>query len=136
MSQENIESLRQGFAEFARGDIDALLERFDPDIDWHSAFVPILGLETIRGREAMRRFLTRDLFEEGFDEFRAEPLSYEDLGDDHVLVMTRYVGRGESSGIEMDQTFAALYELREGKAVTMRDYPTRADALEAAGLSD
>ncbi len=27
----------------------------------------------------MRRFLTRDLFD-GFDQFRAEPLSIEDLG--------------------------------------------------------
>ena len=136
MSQENVELLRQGFAEFARGDVDAVLERFDPDIDWHPALAPILGVETISGREAMRRFLTRDLFEEGFDEFRAEPLSFEDLGDDHVLVMVRYVGRGESSGIEMDQKLATLYELREGKVVTMRDYPTRAEALEAAGLSE
>jgi ketosteroid isomerase-like protein len=136
MSQENVEFLRQGFAEFARGDVDALLERFDPDIDWHAALAPMLGVESIRGREAMRRFLTRDLFEEGFDEFRAEPLAYEDLGNDHILVMTRYVVRGESSGIEMDQRYATLYELREGKVVTMRDYPTKADALEAAELSE
>jgi ketosteroid isomerase-like protein len=136
MSQENVEILREGFAEFARGDVDALLERFDPDIDWHAALAPVLGVESIRGREAMRRYLTRDLFEEGFDEFRAEPLAYEDLGDDYVLVTTRYVVRGESSGIEMDQRYATLYELREGRAVTMRDYATRADALEAAGLSE
>jgi ketosteroid isomerase-like protein len=136
MSQENVEFLRQGFAEFARGDVDAVLERFDPDIHWHAALAPILGVEAIRGREAMRRFLTRDLFEEGFDGFHAEPLSYEDLGDDHVLVMTRYIGRGESSGVEMDQRYATLYGLREGKVVTMRDYPTRADALEAVGLSE
>ena len=136
MSQENVESLRQGFAEFARGDLDALLERFDPDINWHAALAPILGVDSSRGREAMRSFLTRDLFEEGFDEFRAEPLAYEDLSDDHVLVMTRYVVRGESSGIETDHTYATLYELREGKAVTMRDYLTRADAIEAAGLSE
>jgi ketosteroid isomerase-like protein len=48
--------------------------------------------------------------------------------------MVRYIGRGESSGIEMDQEFATLYELRGGKTVTMRDYPTRADALEAVRL--
>ena len=49
--------------------------------------------------------------------------------------MVRYIGRGESSGIEMDQRFATLYELRDGKTVTMRDYSTRAEALEAAGRS-
>ena len=135
MSQENVETLRQGFEGFARGDVEAVLDRLNRDVDWSPAIGPILGVETLRGTEALRRFLTHDLFE-GFDEFRAEPLSFEDLGDDHVLVMVRYVGRGESSGIEMDQKTAALYEFREGKVVTMRDYPTRAEALEAAGLSE
>jgi ketosteroid isomerase-like protein len=91
-------------------------------------------VETVRGRDAVREFLTRDLFE-GFDEFRAEPVAYEDLGD-AVLVTVRYVGRGESTGIEIDQTFASLYRLRNGKTMSMRDYPTRAEALEAAGLSE
>jgi uncharacterized protein len=132
MSQENVENVRRGYEAFARGDLDAVLERLDSDVDWHPAIAPILGVETVRGKEAVRRFFTRDLFE-GFDKFRAEPLSLEDLGD-FVLVMVRYIGRGESSGIEMDQEFATLYELRGGKTVTMRDYPTRADALEAVRL--
>ena len=136
MSQENVELLRQGFAEFARGDVEAVLERMDPDIDWHPALLPILGMETIRGREALRKFLTRDLFEEGFDEFRADPVSYEDLGGDAVLVTVRYTGRGKSSGLEFDQTYASLYRIRGGKTMSMRDYSTRAEALEAAGLSE
>jgi ketosteroid isomerase-like protein len=132
MSQENVETIRRGYEAFARGDVEAVLEVLDPDVDWHPAIAPILGVETVRGREAVRRFFTRDLFE-GFDRFRAEALSFEDLGD-FVLVMVRYTGRGETSGIEMDQKFATLYELRDGKTLTMRDYPTRAEALEAAGL--
>ena len=135
MSQENVETLREGFEAFARGDIDGVLERLDSDVDWSPAIGPILGVETVRGREALRRFLTRDLFE-GFDRFRAEPLSIEDLGGEYVLVMVRYTGRGQSSGIEMDMTSASLYRMRDGKVVTMRDYSTRAEALEAAGPSE
>ena len=134
MSQENVELIRRGYEAFARGDVDAVLELLHPDVDWHPAIAPILGVETVRGRDAVRRFLTHDLFE-GFDRFRAEPLSVEDLGD-FVLVMVRYTGRGESSGIEMDQRFATLYELRDGQTLTMRDYSTRAEALEAAGLKE
>jgi ketosteroid isomerase-like protein len=134
MSQENVEILRQGFAEFARGDMDAVLERLDPNVDWRPAIAPILGVETIRGREAVIAFFTRDL-SEGFDEFRAEPLAYEDLGD-AVLVTVRYAGRGESSGVEIDQTFVSLYRLRNGRTVSMCDYATRAEALEAAGLRE
>jgi uncharacterized protein len=135
MSKENVERVRSGYEAFAEGDLDAILNLLDSDVDWHPAIAPILGVESVRGREAVRQFLMRDLFE-GFDQFHAEPLSFEDLGDDFVLVMVRYSGRGESSGIEMDQKYATLYELRDGKAVTMRDYPTRADALEAAGMSE
>ena len=134
MSQENVETLRGGFDAFARGDVDDVLERLEPDVDWSPAIGPILGVETVRGREALRR-CTRDLFE-GFDQFGAEPLSIEDLGGEYVLVMVRYTGRGQSSGIEMDMTSASLYRMRDGKVVTMRDYSTRAEALEAAGLEE
>jgi ketosteroid isomerase-like protein len=80
MSQENVENVRRGYEAFARGDLDAVLERLDSDVDWQPAIAPILGVETVRGKEAVRRFFIRDLFE-GFDQFRAEPLSFEDLGD-------------------------------------------------------
>jgi|SRR5215211_1021881 len=135
MSQENVENIRRAYAAFARGDVDAVLEFLDQEVDWHPAIAPIMGVETLRGRETVKRFLTRDLFE-GFDRFRAEPLSVEDLSSDYVLVMVRYAGRGENSGIELDQTFATLFEMRDGLAVTMRDYSTRAEALEAAGLRE
>jgi ketosteroid isomerase-like protein len=100
-----------------------VLELLDPNVDWYPAIAPILGVKTLRGREAVRRFFARDL-SEGFDEFRAEPLSFEDLGD-FVLVMVRYTGRGESRGIELNQRLATLYELRNGKTVTMCDYSSR-----------
>jgi uncharacterized protein len=134
MSRENVEQLRRGYEAFARGDVEAVLELLHPDVDWQPAIAPILGVDTVRGRDAVRRFFTQDLFE-GFDEFRAEPLSFEDFGD-IVLVTVRYTGRGESSGIEMDQTFATIYKLRDGKTVKMHDYSTRAEALEAAGLAE
>ena len=134
MSEEDVEILRQGFEAFARGDVEAVLARLDPDVDWRPAIAPILGVDAVRGRGAVRDFFRRELFD-GFDEFRAEPVAYEDLGD-AVLVTVRYVGRGESTGLEIDQTFASLYWLQDGKTVRMRDYPTRAEALEAAGLSE
>ncbi len=134
MSRENVEVLRRGFEAFARGDIEALLNLTDPDVDWQPGIAPILGVDAMRGRDALRRFLTQDLFE-GFDEFRAEPLSFEDLGDT-VMVLSRYIGRGESSGLELDQTFATIYTFRDGRIAAMRDYWTRQEALEAVGLRE
>jgi hypothetical protein len=44
--------------------------------------------------------------------------------------------RTSASRIARDQTFATLYRLRNGNAVSMRDYLTRAEALKAAGLRE
>jgi ketosteroid isomerase-like protein len=131
VSEQNVELVRRGFDAFARGEIESVLDLTDPDVTWVPGIAPLLGVDTIQGRDALRRFFVEQLFE-GFDAFRAEPLSFEDLGDS-VLVVSRYIGRGESTGLEVDQTFFAVYTLRAGKIVAFRDYETRADALEAVG---
>ncbi len=134
MSEENVEILRRGFEAFARGDIDALLQDADPDIEWAPAIAPMLGLEPVRGKEALRRFFTEDLVE-GFDDFEARPLSIEDLGD-KVLVNISYFARGRASGVPVSLETFALFVMRDGMTVSFRDYDTRAEALEAAGLSE
>ncbi len=63
MSEENVEVTRRAFEAFARGDLDSVLETMDPDIEWAPAIAPILGVEPIRGKDALRRFFTRDLVE-------------------------------------------------------------------------
>jgi ketosteroid isomerase-like protein len=134
MSEENVEIVRRGFEAFARGDVEALLDVVDPDVEWSAAIGPILGVDATRGKTALRKFFLQDL-PDGFEDFRAEPLSFEDHGDT-VLVLTRYRGRGKSSGVEIAQTFNTIYVLRDGTVVRMHDYGTRSEALEAAGLSE
>ena len=134
MSRENVEVVRRGYEAFIRGDVEGVLELMDADVDWRPGVAPILGVDTLRGRDAVRQFFIRDL-SEGLDEFRAEPLSFEDFGET-VLVMVRYSGRGESSGLAIDQTFAAVFTVRDGKVVSMEDHWTRAEALEAVGLRE
>jgi hypothetical protein len=72
---------------------------------------------------------------EGFEDFRAKPLAFEDHGS-AVLVLTRYSGRGKASGAEIGQTFNTIYALRNGAVVKTHDYATRAEALEAVGLRE
>jgi ketosteroid isomerase-like protein len=48
----------------------------------------------------------------------------------------RMSGRAKLSGVETDLTFAAVYTIRDGKIARGREYWTREDALEAAGLSE
>jgi ketosteroid isomerase-like protein len=53
-----------------------------------------------------------------------------------ILVNTHYSGRGRSSGIPVDLEMFSLIVVRDGKALSYRDYETWAVALEAAGLRE
>ena len=134
MSQENVELVRTGFEALNRGDRATVARLLAPDVEWHSLAGPIVGVGTIRGREAMLRFWQDVL--ESIEGFRASPEEVTDLGDDRVLVVARYEGRGRTSDAEVDQRIATVYEIRDGMAATVRDYESRTEALEAVGLRE
>jgi ketosteroid isomerase-like protein len=134
MSQENVEIVRGGYEAFARGDVEGVLEIMDPDVVWAPALAPLLGVEPVRGKDALRKFLTEDLVS-GFEDFEARAESIEDLGDS-VLVHTQFAARGRASGVPVSLEAFSLIVLRDGKTVSYRDYETKAAALEAAGLSE
>jgi ketosteroid isomerase-like protein len=45
-------------------------------------------------------------------------------------------GRGDGSGASFDAPAVFVHELRAGKVARMRAFTTKAQALEAAGLSE
>jgi ketosteroid isomerase-like protein len=57
-------------------------------------------------------------------------------GGDRVVVSGYFRGRGRGSGVEVDTRFYEVYTLRDGKIVRLDEFTGRADALEAAGLSE
>ncbi|HEY0515692.1 MAG TPA: hypothetical protein VGD00_01110 [Solirubrobacteraceae bacterium] len=56
--------------------------------------------------------------------------------EDHVLVTVNEHGIGRASGVVVDRRHYALWTLRGGKVVSLRNYLDRAEALEAAGLEE
>jgi ketosteroid isomerase-like protein len=71
-----------------------------------------------------------------WDDFKVEACEFVDLGD-QVLVMSEFRGRGKTSGMSIQaMAGAALFSLRNGKVVRLGTYTDRAEALEAAGLSE
>ena len=64
-----------------------------------------------------------------------EPVEVVDLGE-RIMVVVSMRARGRGSGAPVEMTFVQLWSLRDGKAVSLRDYATKADALEAVGLPE
>jgi ketosteroid isomerase-like protein len=133
MSQENVEKVRAGYEAFSRRDLDAALTHLDPEIEWHqsSAFP---DARTFHGHEGVRQFF--DQVFEIFDESDFVPEEIIDLGGDQIVVVHRFVGRGQGSRIPVEVHETALWTLREGKAVRLEAFATKAEALEAARLRD
>jgi uncharacterized protein len=134
MSVENVGIVRRGYEAFARGDVAALLALADEEVEWYPVIAPVLGLGPIRGKTALEEFFTVNLAE-GFAEIEAVAVAVEDLGK-MVLVQTHYSGHGRTSGVPTILDVHTLVRFRNGKIASYWDYETRADALEAAGLSE
>jgi ketosteroid isomerase-like protein len=135
MSEENVEVVRRGLELFNRGEVDTVIrDILHDEIEITPGIGPLLGVATVRGKENVRKFWVEDL-PQGFDEFRIEPRAVEDLGR-AILVESHYRARGPRTGIELEQTFTTVYVLRDGRIQSIRDCPSRDEALEAAGLSE
>ena len=132
MSREHVESARKGYEAFARGDLDGVLDMMDPDIEAHNP-VEVPEAAVHHGREAVRRDWEQTI--DLFDDFSIEVEEFIDAGDE-LVVFLRYRARARGSDAEIDTPMAHVLTFREGKAVRLRQYLDRAQALKAAGLSD
>jgi ketosteroid isomerase-like protein len=132
MSEENVEVYKRAVDATNRRDLDALLDEFDPDVEWHSALVG-LGTQVYRGKEGVRE-LFRDL-DENFTGMVVEFPEVRDLGD-RVLALGRLRARGHESGVQAEVSFNQLVDFRNGKVIRLRSFLDRQEALEAAGLSE
>jgi hypothetical protein len=71
-----------------------------------------------------------------FDALTTEALEFIDVGNDRVVVWVRISGRAKGSGIEPPPAyFATVVELRNSKIARAVEYPTLAEAVEAASAS-
>jgi ketosteroid isomerase-like protein len=135
MSQENVEAFKRGLEAGNRGDVEALLEELDPEVEWHSALHALMGGEqtAFRGHDGVREML-RDL-NEAFGEIHIEISEIRDLGD-RLVAIGRNRARGKESGAETETPLAFVTEVKNGKAISIRAFLDPKEALEAAGLRE
>ena len=136
MSEENVELVRSGYEAFDRGDIDWIVERVSPDIEFNlqGATAPDLPA-TIRGKDGLRELFSSwfvDPWEEGL---RQDVERLYDLGD-RVLGLVTFRGRGKESGIDVELRYAHIFTLREGVVTHIEGFLGWEKAKEAAGLSE
>jgi ketosteroid isomerase-like protein len=82
--------------------------------------------------QGMREFLT------SWAEWQVGADEYRELDDERVLVLSRYSGRGKTSGLELGQMGAkgaTLFHIRDGKVTRFVGYWDRERAIADLGLA-
>lgn len=133
-----MEAVQAWVAAINRGDLAQLLELADPHIEYMSYLARLSGDGgAYLGHEGLRRY-SRELAE-AWEWFEVEVDKYRDLGD-KVVTVGRLRAKGKASGLEVEEKLAWLHTFRDGtgpgRYLRHESFPTLADALKAADLSE
>ena len=131
MSKENAELIRRAYQAYANGDLDAMLEYIDPDLEW-TYLDPALEYPTpqvCHGRQELEQLLGH-WAEHGFWAELEEVTSSGEL----VMVGVRTPGVDAHHGRRGDDRAYSVFTVREGRIVALRDCRDRQEALQVAGI--
>ena len=129
MSQENVVIMREAYDAFDRGEANVLFDLLDPEIEWKA----LEDTEPKHGTEGVLESVGG--WFQVWDDFHIEPEEFID-GGDHVIAVVMERGRVPGSDEVVTQRFFQVWTLLNGKISAFREYKTKREAQEAAGLSE
>jgi ketosteroid isomerase-like protein len=125
----NTDLVAKGYQAFAAGDVDTVLAMIDPSITvWQTDELPWGG--SYEGIEGFMEFFGKLL---GTITSSVEPAQIFEAGE-HVVQVGRTRGTVNATGAAFDVAEVHVWELRDGKAVSLRSYidtPAMLAALDA-----
>lgn len=117
-----------------RGELDLMQDMYAEDgvFDVSAVFTDVAPR---RGHQSMRRYWEE--LRETWQGLRTDPVEGFDVGEGRYVIDMRMWGKGQRSGIEVDQRFAFLYTFRpqDRKIVHAQMFPDVATAISAAESS-
>jgi ketosteroid isomerase-like protein len=133
MSEENLETVREVYEAWNRGDLEWVLDHITPDSEFQT--VPLFpDLERVyRGRDGFTRFWKT--FRESWESVLTEVERIEPIGDDQVVVLFQFHGRGRN-GVDVRRPYAQLFTIESRLIRRVVGFADWQQALEAAGLRE
>jgi ketosteroid isomerase-like protein len=132
MSEKNVEVVRRHIEAWNQGDMPAWLASFasDGEIDWLRSRGPLKGV--YRGRDELTAFWKE--FFSTFEEEQLETHGFAEAGSKVVVSNTAHLRGREGVRVSARSTF--VFTVEHGRITRLRMFQERAEALEAAGLSE
>jgi ketosteroid isomerase-like protein len=129
--EDAIADLRAAYAAFNRGDIDAAVRSFDPQVEWIEP-TEFPGGGTYQGVEGAKRYLAQS--RAGASQVISEPEQFVPAGD-RIVVFVHARVLPKNSGEWQDIRLADVYRFRKGRVIQMHAFANREDALHWVGVS-
>jgi len=134
MSRENVEIARRVYEAAARRDSATVFALYDPEVELDNSRLGVVNSGIYTGHAGLRSF-----FREWHEAWDGIDYDFDDLidaGQDAVIAVVTRHGRGRASGVEVDMHVALVWTIREQRVARVVWFPSRAEALEAAGMSE
>jgi len=131
---ENLDLVRSIYAGWERGDWGSA-DWAHPDIEFNIADgpVPVAVVGVAAMAASWQEWLS------AWERFRLMVEEYRELDGERVLVLTRYSGRGKTSGADIGEMWtnsATLLYVRDSKVTKLVGYNSRDRALADLGLEE
>ena len=137
MSQENVEVVRRGYGRWqgGGGTADAVPpEIFAEDVKWDLSPYPLVDVPSRgSGRDNLLDVFAQ--FFSGLRNYQPEAREFIDAGENVSVVLHEKAGISDSDAL-LERDVFHVWTLQDGLVTKWRIFPTRKEALEAAGLRE
>jgi uncharacterized protein len=133
MSLENVEVMRRAYEAWNRGDMTALAEAFDPEVEVRPALSAFMTSTIYRGHDGVAAWYAET--HEPWADLSAVPRRFIEAGDQLVVVLGLHA-RVSGGRVDVDAEIAHVVTIRDGRIVRLDGYEDPAAALEAAGVTE
>jgi ketosteroid isomerase-like protein len=128
MSEADFEVIRQAWAAFSSGDVEAQLLFLDPDVEIVPFGASMEG-KSYRGHDGVRHWFHHEI-DPNWTEFRTIPEEFRRV-DHRILVFGQWIASGRTSGVRLNVAATWIVEVQDGKIVRWQTYTDRDEALQA-----
>ena len=124
-----IDTVLSGYAAWNRRDVDGIAALLEPGFE----FIPLTQSPDnppFGDREGLDRFVASS--REAWEEFLFDPRAFTPAAD-RLMVELQVQARARHTGIELEERWAHVYTVREGRVVRMEAFRSRDEAVAALG---
>jgi uncharacterized protein len=131
-SSSNVELITRVYREWNRGDMQALLDVFDADVEVRPALSTFLASMVYRGHDGIRTWYAE--LNEPRAELQADPERFIDAGE-RTLVVVALHARVPGGHVDVAAEIAHVVTIREGPIMRLDGYDEPDVAFAAVGLA-